>query len=165
MTSIPSSFDMGQASSDDVDEMSFGQRVIYHCKQQPLVPIGCLLTTGAVVLAAQNIRLGNSRKAQNFFRWRIGFQAATLVALVAGSFIYDTHRKDVKSKEDLMREKAKMREKLWIKELERRDEEAKARKHRAELARQKTKENQEMIKKLEGELKDLESKIVPKSDK
>ncbi|CAB4256329.1 similar to Saccharomyces cerevisiae YML030W AIM31 Putative protein of unknown function [Maudiozyma barnettii] len=163
MTSIPSSFDMGPKDADDLDEMSFGQRVVFHCKQQPLVPIGCLLTTGAVVMAAHSIRTGNSRKAQNFFRWRIAFQGATLVALVAGSFLYDNHRKDVKSKEELMREKAKMREKLWIQELERRDEEAKSRRKRAELARQKTKENGEIIKKLEEELKELESKVTPKS--
>ncbi|KAG0669868.1 Respiratory supercomplex factor 1, mitochondrial [Maudiozyma exigua] len=163
MTTIPSSFDMAPKEENDLDEMSFGQRIIYHCKQQPLVPIGCILTTGAVVMAAQNIRLGNSRKAQNFFRWRIAFQGATLLALVAGSFLYDTHRKDMKSKEELMREKAKMREKLWIQELERRDEEAKSRRKRAELARQKTKENEQIIQKLEDELKDLESKVTPKS--
>lgn len=156
---------MGVKNADDLDEMSFSERVIYHCKQQPLVPIGCLLTTGAVIMAAQSIRVGNSRKAQNFFRWRIAFQSATLVALVAGSFIYDTHRKDAKSKEELMREKAKMREKLWITELERRDQETKERKKRAELARQRTKENEVIIKNLENELKELESKVKGDKDK
>ncbi|CAI4643148.1 BAH_G0039480.mRNA.1.CDS.1 [Saccharomyces cerevisiae] len=159
MSRMPSSFDVTER---DLDDMTFGERIIYHCKKQPLVPIGCLLTTGAVILAAQNVRLGNKWKAQYYFRWRVGLQAATLVALVAGSFIYGASGKELKAKEEQLKEKAKMREKLWIQELERREEETEARRKRAELARMKTLENEEEIKNLEKELSDLENKLGKK---
>lgn len=155
MSRLPSSFDVEDA---DVKELSFADKIVYHCKQQPLVPIGTLLTTGAVILAAQNMRIGNRKKTQFYFRWRVGLQAATLAALVAGSFIYGKDKYDQKKKEDQMKEKAKLREQLWIKELERRDAEAQDRKRKAEAARLKTKENEAAIQKLEQELKELEAK-------
>ena len=81
MSSLPSSFD---AAKTDRDEMSFGERIVFHCKQQPLVPIGAILTSAAVVLAAKSVKNGNKQKAQYFFRWRVGLQSATLIALIAG---------------------------------------------------------------------------------
>lgn len=159
MSRIPSSFDL-KGPELEIEEMNFWQKVVYHCKQQPFVPIGALLTTGAVILAAQNIRIGNRQKAQYYFRWRVGLQGATLIALVAGSFIYGTSKKNLKSREDQLREKAKQRESLWVQELERKDAEVQQRKLRAEKAREKTAENEDSIKQLEAELKDLESKLI-----
>ncbi|CCF57554.1 hypothetical protein KAFR_0C05630 [Kazachstania africana CBS 2517] len=159
MSRIPSSFDVTQK---ELEEMSFWERVKHHCKQQPFVPIGALLTTGAVIMAAESIRVGNKRNAQYYFRWRVGLQAATLTALVAGSIIYGTTVAGNKSKEERMKEKAKMREKLWIQELERRDRETQARKEKAENARLKVKENEESIRQLEKELSELESKLNKK---
>lgn len=142
-----------------MEDLPFLEKVKFHCKQQPLVPLGALLTTGAVVLAAQNVRIGNKKRAQVWFRWRVGLQAATLVALVAGSFIYGTSVTEKKSQEEAMREKAKMRELLWIQELERRDQETQYRKKRAELARFKMQENEEAVKRLQEDLKELEQQI------
>lgn len=134
MSRIPSSFDQERP---DFREMSFGERVIFHCKQQPLVPVGCLLTSGAVVLAALSVKSGNRMRAQYYFRWRVGLQAATLIALVAGSYVYGTTKEQRKKEEDLLREKARRREQLWIQELELRDAAALERKRRAALAREK----------------------------
>lgn len=156
MSGLPSSFDSREPS---VDELPFLEKVKFHCKQQPLVPLGALLTTGAVVLAAQNVRTGNKKRAQVWFRWRVGLQAATLVALVAGSFIYGTSVTEKKSQEEVMREKAKMRELLWIQELERRDQETQYRKKRAELARLKMQENEAAVSRLQEDLKELEQQI------
>lgn len=161
MSRMPSSFDVTQ---EDLDEMPFMDRIIYHCKQQPLVPLGTLLTTGAVILAAKNVRSGNKVKAQVYFRWRVGLQAATIVALIAGSYVYGTTVKEQKAKEDQMREKAKVREQLWIQELERRDQETQYRKKRAELARLRTQKDEEAIERLQKELKDLELQIRGKTD-
>lgn len=162
MSQLPSSFDL---RGDELQDMNFWERVKFHCKQQPLVPIGTLLTTGAVIMAAQNIRLGNSRKAQYFFRWRVVFQGATLVALVAGSFLYGKSKLEEQSQQEQLKEKAKLREELWIRELERRDAEVKDRKKRAEAAKKKTQENEESIKNLEKEIKELESQLSqPKND-
>lgn len=147
-----------------MEELPFMEKIVFHCKQQPLVPLGVLLTTGAVILAAKNVRSGNKHKAQIYFRWRVGLQAATLVALVAGSYVYGTSVKEQKAKEDQMREKAKVREQLWIQELERKDQETHYRRKRAELARMRTEQDEEAIARLQKELKDLEFLIRGKSD-
>lgn len=162
MAQIPSSFDL---SGEELQEKTFWERIKYHCKQQPFVPIGAILTSAAVVLAAKNIKNGNQKRAQYYFRWRVGLQGATLIALVAGSFIYGSTKISEKSQQEQLREKAKLREDLWIKELERRDEAVRERKRRAEASRKKTQENEESIKSLEKELKDLESKMSSSTDK
>ncbi|GMF00443.1 unnamed protein product [Ambrosiozyma monospora] len=117
--------------------MSPIEKIIFRSKQQPLVPLGCLGTCVAVAMAAKGVRTGNPKGAQVWFRWRVALQGLTIVALVAGSYIYDRQTKSVeKSEEELAIEKARMREKLWIEELERRDEEIKERQRRAQLARE-----------------------------
>ncbi|QOU22014.1 RCF1 [Brettanomyces bruxellensis] len=121
---------------DPLDGMTPFQKVLYRSKQQPLVPLGCLGTTIAVILAAKGVRTGDSRSAQKWFRWRVGLQGLTLVALLFGSYYYaDNYKKQTKTQEELNIEKAKMREKLWVEELERRDAEIKDRQRRAALAR------------------------------
>lgn len=129
------------------NSMSVIEKIIYRSKQQPLVPLGCLATTVAVIMAAKGVRTGNAPKAQFWFRWRVGLQGFTLVALVFGSIYYDkAFTTAKKTEEELTIEKARIREKLWIEELERRDQEMKDRQRRAELARemmQKNKPDQE----------------------
>ncbi|KAG7895912.1 hypothetical protein KL936_000620 [Ogataea polymorpha] len=106
---------------------------------------GCLGTCVAVAMAAKGVRTGNARSAQKWFRWRVGLQGLTIVALLAGSFYFDKTLREGKTEQELAIEKARMRERLWIEELERRDEEMKERQRRAELAR-KRKEDAEASK-------------------
>lgn len=143
---LPSSF---QGSLED---MSVMEKIIYRSKQQPLVPLGCLATTIAVIMAAKGVRTGNAPKAQFWFRWRVGLQGLTLVALVFGSIYYDKAFTELKkTEEELAIEKAKIREKLWIEELERRDKEMQDRQRRAELAREM------MLKKKQQESSEIDS--------
>lgn len=143
--SMPSSFDNSYQNKEDQDkniidihELPLGAKIKYLSKQQPLVPIGCGLTTVAIILAMKNLRQGRQRNTQIWFRWRVGFQAITLIALVGGSYWYKNENKRIEDKGKInpqlkeMQDKAKRREKLWIEELERRDMEIKERKKRAE---------------------------------
>lgn len=111
------------------------------------MPLGTLATTVAVILAAKSLRIGNRPGAQKWFRYRVAFQGFTIAALVVGGLVYGRGTEQArKTREEELREKAKLREKLWIEELERRDSEAKQRKERAAIARQKYLEAQEAEK-------------------
>ena len=101
-----------------------------------MVSTGVLLTCGAVTMAIKSIRNGNRAAAQKWFRYRVVFQAFTIAVLVTGGIFYGNKSKaSIRSREELLAEKAKIRERLWIEELEKRDLEIKQRQRRAEYVR------------------------------
>lgn len=133
----------------DLRKESFADILYKKCKQQPLVPIGLFLTCGALYLSGRAVKARDSRLANRMFYWRVFFQAFTVAALLGGAFYYneDTIRSRSKDKQEELRKKAKIREQLWLEELDRIDKEAKERKLKAEEANMKIAEMQKENKK------------------
>lgn len=124
--------------------MPFFDKIKRNCIEQPLVPLGCLLTCGALALSARATRKGDAKAANRMFVWRVAMQSLTLVALVGGSYYLGQNKKWLVDQEEELRKKAAAREKMWLEELERIDREAKERMSRAKAVR-------EEIAKLEAE--------------
>ncbi|KAN0066318.1 Respiratory supercomplex factor 1, mitochondrial [Thecaphora frezii] len=65
------------------------EKLFRKLKQEPLVPIGSLLTCAALIVASNHLRKGNRNQFQKALRWRVGFQGLTILGAVAGSFYYN----------------------------------------------------------------------------
>ncbi|AOW02969.1 altered inheritance of mitochondria protein 31, mitochondrial [Yarrowia lipolytica] len=139
MSDLPSSFDNG--NSIDENEKSPGYyKILERCKEQPLVPLGCLATCGALILSARALRVGNKRQANRMFFARVAFQGLTVAALIGGAMYYGQDPKQKLEQKEREKMLARHREKLWIEELERRDLEVQERRKRAAAFRQQEEE-------------------------
>ncbi|KAF1990201.1 hypothetical protein K402DRAFT_401071 [Aulographum hederae CBS 113979] len=118
---MPSSFD-----SSDFHETSRLKRFLRRAREEPLIPLGCALTSWALLEATRSIRSGDKDRTNRMFRRRIYAQGFTLLAMLGGSIYWKRDREKQKEFEGLVSEKKKA-EKLqrWLKELEARDEEEK----------------------------------------
>jgi hypothetical protein len=99
-------------------------------KQQPWVPLGCALTVGALYMSGRALRRGQKLVANRMFMWRVLMQGFTVAGLVFGGYLYGKPNRPT-DRDAILYAKAKEREKMWIEELERIDEEDKTRKERA----------------------------------
>ncbi|KAI1806339.1 mitochondrial hypoxia responsive domain-containing protein [Daldinia bambusicola] len=140
---MPSSFD------DDSQYKETGfQKVSRKLREEPLIPLGALLTVLAVVNAWRAMRRGDHAQVQRMFRARIGAQAFTVMAMVAGGAYYGADREKRKELIKLEAQKrAEERHQKWLHELEVRDEEDKqlkaAMKRRQERVQQRRASEQE----------------------
>jgi hypothetical protein len=124
-------------SSDFYNERPL-QKVVRKLKEEPLVPIGCLLTVAAFTNAYLAMRKGDHARVQTFFRARVAAQGFTVLAMVAGGFYYQADRHRQKELWKLKREReAEEKRQKWIRELEIRDEEDRAVKALMEKRRRK----------------------------
>ncbi|KAK0724738.1 hypoxia induced protein conserved region-domain-containing protein [Lasiosphaeris hirsuta] len=131
---LPSSFD----GNDDFYNESGFQKVLRRIKEEPLVPIGCLLTVAAFTNAYRAMRRGDHNQVQRMFRARVAAQAFTVVAIVAGGMYYSADRNKQKELWKLEQQQdAEEKRQKWIKELEARDDEDKALQARLERRRQR----------------------------
>lgn len=63
-------------------------------KEQPLVPIGTLMTCGALIMATVKMRQGNSQSLNNWLRVRVIAQGATIAAVCAGTYVMGSTSSD-----------------------------------------------------------------------
>lgn len=134
---LPSSFDENE---DFYNESGF-QKVLRRLKQEPLVPIGCLLTVAAFTNAYRAMRKGDHAGVQRMFRARVAAQAFTVVAMVAGGLYFSSERHRERELWKVQQQtEAEEKRQRWIHELEARDEEDKALRERLERRRKRAAE-------------------------
>ncbi|KAI5921060.1 mitochondrial hypoxia responsive domain-containing protein [Camillea tinctor] len=118
---MPSSFD----DDKEYNETGF-QKISRKLREEPLIPLGTLLTCVALYNAWRGMRRGDHAQVQRMFRARIGAQAFTVMAMVAGGAYYGADREKRQELFKLEAQKrAEERHQKWLHELEVRDEEDK----------------------------------------
>lgn len=117
------------------------KKVLRRLKEEPLVPIGCILTIAAFTNAYRAMKRGDHHGVQRMFRARIAAQAFTVVAMVAGGAYYAEDRNKQKELWKIKEaQDAEEKREKWIKELEARDEEDKALKEMMDKRRKRAAE-------------------------
>ncbi|KAI1368237.1 mitochondrial hypoxia responsive domain-containing protein [Xylaria arbuscula] len=151
---LPSSFDQ----DSDYQETGF-QKVARKLREEPLIPLGTGLTCLALYNAWRAMRRGDHAGVQRMFRARIGAQAFTVLAMVAGGAYYGADRDKRKELIKLEAQKrAEDRNQKWLHELEVRDEEDK--KLQAAMKRKRDRLEQ---KRLEEQGSEQEPKVATAS--
>ncbi|KAK1753450.1 hypoxia induced protein conserved region-domain-containing protein [Echria macrotheca] len=134
---LPSSFD---DNADFYNERPL-QKVIRRLKEEPLVPIGCILTVAAFTNAYRATRRGDHQQVQRMFRARVAAQAFTVIAIVAGGAYYSKDRQKQRELWKIQQQQeAEEKRQKWIRELEIRDEEDKALKEKLEKRKKRAAE-------------------------
>ncbi|KAL8894457.1 MAG: hypothetical protein Q9192_004301 [Flavoplaca navasiana] len=143
---VPSSFADNQAYFDESRWQKFTRRL----KEEPLIPLGCAVTCWALWGATKSIRSGDSYNAQRMFRMRLYGQFFTIVAMVAGSFYYNSDRILRKEYEEILKErKAIDKRNAWIRELEARDAEERDWREKVREVTRKRKEEEDVARRKE----------------
>ncbi|NXY04918.1 HIG2A protein, partial [Pteruthius melanotis] len=65
-------------------EEGFGEKFMRKTRENPLVPLGCLCTVGALAYGLFSFRKGNTRRSQLMMRARVVAQGFTFAALLGG---------------------------------------------------------------------------------
>ncbi|KAL0252693.1 hypothetical protein I308_102085 [Cryptococcus tetragattii IND107] len=68
--------------SSDASQRSWPQKILDKCKEQPFVPLGAGATVAALLGASYHLRKGNRTRFNQFLRFRVYAQGATVVALL-----------------------------------------------------------------------------------
>ncbi|KAK0281668.1 Respiratory supercomplex factor 1, mitochondrial [Friedmanniomyces endolithicus] len=116
----PSSFD----DNTEFYEEARWQKLQRRLKEEPLIPLGCLLTCWALFEATRSMRAGDRYRTNRMFRRRIYAQGFTIVAMLAGSAFWQGDRKKRNQFNELVSDQQKKeKHEAWLRELEARQEE------------------------------------------
>ncbi|GME41619.1 putative mitochondrial hypoxia responsive domain protein [Neofusicoccum parvum] len=129
---LPSSFD----GDEDFYSENRMQKLTRRLREEPLIPLGCLLTCWALLGASRAMKAGDHNTTNRMFRRRIYAQGFTIAAMAAGSMYWQEDREKRKEYDTLQQQKkAQEKRDAWLRELEARDEEDKAFKAKVERRR------------------------------
>mmetsp|Transcript_311 Transcript_311/g.559 ORF Transcript_311/g.559 Transcript_311/m.559 type:complete len:82 (+) Transcript_311:176-421(+) len=65
-------------------DQTFSERFKEKFKKNPLIPLGLLLTTGALTAGLFAFRKGDKNMSQTMMRYRVAFQGFTVAAMALG---------------------------------------------------------------------------------
>ncbi|KAL8393188.1 hypothetical protein RB595_003112 [Gaeumannomyces hyphopodioides] len=131
---LPSSFD---EDPDFYNENAF-QKISRKLKQEPLVPLGCVLTVAAFTNAYLAMRRGDHARMNRMFRYRVAAQGFTVLAMVFGGIYFNDQRhKEREVWKQKQEDEAEEKRLKWIRELEVRDQEDKLAREKLEQRRQR----------------------------
>ncbi|OLL24355.1 Respiratory supercomplex factor 1, mitochondrial [Neolecta irregularis DAH-3] len=114
------------SAPDPEKPLSGWSKIVYESKRQPLVPLGCLITCGALIGAAIAGRKGNKLMMNYMFRLRVAAQGATVVALIGGSLYY-SKKGSSSQRQDDDSDQRRVRQQEWLKKLDEMDQKEKRR--------------------------------------
>ncbi len=81
-----SSLSTGESYYDEaLKKNSVTEKFMKMFKQNPVVPIGCLVTAGVLLNGVYAMRKGDRAKSQLMMRYRVAAQGITVLALIAGT--------------------------------------------------------------------------------
>jgi len=75
------------------EEQRFLDKFIQRTKENPFVPIGLIVTVGALSAGLSTLGTGNVKKAQNMMRLRVAAQGFTVLAMLGGMY-YHSFKED-----------------------------------------------------------------------
>jgi hypothetical protein len=127
------------------------EKFVRRLREEPLIPLGCILTCWALFGASRAIRSGDHAKTNAMFRRRIYAQGFTILAMAAGSMYWQKDREKRKEYEKLQAEQQRVEKReAWLRELEARDEEQKAMRAKMQKRRERTGSSNEINSALEA---------------
>jgi hypothetical protein len=116
-------------------------------RQEPLVPLGLILTVSALVGAGRALRANDHVRANIMFRRRVYAQGFTLLCVCAGGLYWSKDHERRKEFERLEREKAAAdKRERWLAELQARDDEDNAARDRVGLLKEKRRQREEAMR-------------------
>jgi hypothetical protein len=137
-------------------------------REEPLIPLGMLLTCSAFVGASLAMKRGDHARTNIMFRRRVYAQGFTVLAMVGGSLYLAKDRERRKEWEKVEGEKRDAERRVkWLAELEAREEEDRAVRERAVrlVKRRREREEAAEAKRLAAAAKGEKAQNVGTADK
>jgi hypothetical protein len=94
------------SNGDIPGQESYVDRAIRKCQNEPLVPIGALVTVGFLLQGLKAFHRGQTATAQKLMRGRVAAQAFTVIAMAFGTFMGFRPADRPKTMEEVMERKS-----------------------------------------------------------